>query len=755
MYNDVSGDQDARAVQYISNTENKTYNQILQDHIASYQELFNRVDLNLGNKNNYSNYTTDMRIATFAFSDDPQLVRLYYQFGRYLMISCSRLGSQPANLQGVWNDLMSPPWGSKYTTNINTEMNYWMTETANLPECALPLIDKVKNLVPPGQLTAKVHWGVNSGWVEHHNTDLWNRTAPIDGTWGLWPTGGAWLSKHLWEHYLFNPDKNYLMDVYPVLKGAAEFFLASLVTETMSGNNYLGTCPSASPENLPAPWQCFVSFAPTMDIQIIRDLFNSVIDASKILNIDVDLRTQISEALKSLPPNKIGQSGQLQEWFNDWDNPTDQHRHVSHLYGLFPSNQISLRGTPALTNAAKTTLIQRGDLSTGWSLAWKINLWARLEDGNHSYKLIQMLLSSDRTYKNLFDAHPPFQIDGNFGAVSGINEMLLQSQNNEIQFLPALPDVWVNGSFKGLRARKGFVIDSVSWNNKTLTKATISSTLGDTCRVRSGSNTKQFLTLPGMTYVLDASLTIIDQFNTPVLKPAKTNGLKGKYYNGKNFDSQMMERIDSVISFDWQQGSASPLVHIDNASIQWTGSIEPLFSETYTFYTSSDDGVRLWINNQLIIDNWKSPLKAEDSGSIMLTAGKKYNIKLEYFENIGASHITLAWSSPSQPKQLIPESQLFPLMQPDTTVDIKNYTYADNFDIDMYPNPAGDQLSINSDQILIDKIIISDMQGRIVKTYTFHPSSSVSLDISELTKGVFFVELNTPKKCFTRKLVKI
>ncbi len=405
-YNNVSGDQVARASQYISALGQKSYAQLRQDHITAYQQLFNRVNFNPGPANTaFSSYPTDQRIATFGLSNDPQLVRLYYQFGRYLLISCSQPGSQAANLQGVWNDQMSPPWGSNYTTNINTEMNYWLAESANLPECAAPLIEKVKNMVPQGKLTAQAHWGVNSGWVAHHQTDLWNHTAPMDGPWGFWPTGGAWLTKHLWEHYLFNQDATYLADVYPTIKGSAEFFLASMVTETVSGNNYLVTCPSASPE-ITFNGGAWLSFAPTMDNQIIRDVFNATLRAAEILNIDASFRSQLTAAIAKLPPNKIGQYGQLQEWFYDWDNPADNNRHVSHLYGSFPGNQITKRGTPALSDAARTTLVQRGDLSTGWSLAWKINLWARQEDGNHCYDLIRLLLTPDRTYNNLFDAHP-------------------------------------------------------------------------------------------------------------------------------------------------------------------------------------------------------------------------------------------------------------------------------------------------------------------------------------------------------------
>lgn len=518
-YNDVSGDQAARATTTINNLGTKTYEAILAAHLKDYQTLFNRVQLDLNSSVDASKTTTDKRVSNFASNDDPNLVRLHYQFGRYLLISSSRAGSQPANLQGVWNRDLYPSWGSKYTTNINLEMNYWMVETANLAECARPLIDKVKNLVPQGQLTAKTHWGVNEGWVLHHNTDLWNRTGPIDGAWGHWPSGAAWLSTHLWEHYQFNPDLTYLAEVYPTMKGAAQFFLNSLVEEPVSGKKYLVTSPSSSPElQHGAYWTCF---APTMDIQIVRDIFNITIKTAQLLGTDDLLRTQIDAAVKRLPPHQIGKYKQLQEWFQDWDSPTNTHRHVSHLYGLFPSNQITVAGTPDLIAAAKTTLTQRGDQATGWSLAWKINFWARLEDGNHAYTLIKMLLTPERTYKNLFDAHPPFQIDGNFGAVSGVNEMLVQSQNNEIQILPALPSKWPGGSIRGVMARGKFEIDSLAWAGGKLTHISIISHNGGTMNVRYGTVKQTVVTTKGESYLFDANLNPINVVKDPVPIPGK------------------------------------------------------------------------------------------------------------------------------------------------------------------------------------------------------------------------------------------
>lgn len=503
-YNDVSGDQVAKAAAVINNLGTKTYSQVQTAHLADYQALFNRVDLDLGTPHSSSAQTTDRRVAGFGTSNDPSLVKLHYQFGRYLMISCSRKGSQPANLQGVWNESMNPTWGSKYTVNINTQMNYWMVESGNLPECLEPLTEKTKALVAPGSSTAQVHWGVNNGWVLHHNTDIWNRTAPIDGTWGMWPTGGAWLLQNLFEHYLFSQDQTYLASIYPTMKSSAQFFLSSMVTDPNTG--YLGTCPSTSPEIQHGAY--WTSFAPYMDTEIIRDLLNNTIKASQLLNQDATLRSQMQAALAKLPPFKVGRYGQLQEWVTDWDNPNDKNRHISHLYALFPSNQVSKRLTPSLAAAANVTLNQRGDDATGWSLAWKINFWARLLDGNHAYKLIQMLLTPARTYNNLFDAHPPFQIDGNFGAVSGVNEMLLQSQNNELEFLPALPTLWPKGFIKGLKARKGFLVDEIKWGSSKLSQATVTSLKGDTLRLRYGNITKTYPTKIGETYVFDASLNL-------------------------------------------------------------------------------------------------------------------------------------------------------------------------------------------------------------------------------------------------------
>jgi alpha-L-fucosidase 2 len=504
-YQDVSGDPEAITKKQVADAGKKSFASLLKAHVAEHQKLFRRVDLNLG-ETDAMKLPTDERIAHFADGNDPQLAALYFQFARYLLISSSRPGSQPANLQGIWNDSLNPPWGSKYTININTEMNYWPAEVANLSECVEPLTAMVMDLTQTGAKTAKVQYGAN-GWVAHHNTDLWRATAPIDGPqYGMWPTGGAWLCQNLWEHYLFTGDKQYLAKIYPAMKSAAQFFLDTLVKEPT--HHWLVTCPSLSPENgNPLANKTSLCAGPTMDLEILRDLFGNCINASQILGTDKKFRDQVDAARARLAPLQIGSAGQLQEWLQDVDMQSKDlhHRHVSHLYGLYPSDQIDFRGTPELAAAVKKSLEIRGDQATGWATAWRINLWARLHDGDHAFSILEFLLSPARTYPDMFDAHPPFQIDGNFGGASGIAEMLLQSQAGVIELLPALPKAWPTGSVKGLRARGNFTVD-IAWKDGKLVSAAIHSPGKNSCTVRYGDKVRELKITSGGTVRLNENL---------------------------------------------------------------------------------------------------------------------------------------------------------------------------------------------------------------------------------------------------------
>jgi alpha-L-fucosidase 2 len=492
-YNDISADPSEQCAKTLASLKGKSFEILKSDHISDYQQLFNRVDLDLGNAE-ISGRPTNERLVTFKTDEDPSLVSLLYQYGRYLLISSSRPGTQPANLQGIWNHKLAPPWDSKYTININTEMNYWPAEITNLPECVEPLVKMVEELSETGTNVAREHYNMN-GWVTHHNTDLWRGAAPINhSNHGIWPTGGAWLSQHLWWRYQFSGDRDYLENTaYPVLKEASRFFSEYLVPDPQHPE-WLVSGPSNSPE------LGGLVMAPTMDHQIMRELLGNTIEAATILGVDTDFAKMLKEKRDKIAPNQIGQHGQLQEWLVDKDDPQNQHRHVSHLWGLHPGSEIHPLTTPELAEACKVTLSHRGDGGTGWSRAWKINFWARLQDGDHSFLLLKNLMvpsKSEETnyqdrgglYNNLFDAHPPFQIDGNFGATSGITEMLLQSHlrdedgNFYQDLLPALPSALSSGKISGIKGRGGFEF-AIAWENEKLVSVEVKSLLGKKLNLR-------------------------------------------------------------------------------------------------------------------------------------------------------------------------------------------------------------------------------------------------------------------------------
>jgi len=493
-FDDIGGDPSAIVRADIAAASARGWQALLAAHQADHRKLFRRVALDLG-RSPAADLPTDQRIARSGELDDPALAALYYQFGRYLLIASSRPGTQPANLQGIWNERTTPPWESKWTLNINAEMNYWLADAANLGELVEPLLRMTKDLAITGQRTARNDWGAR-GWVAYHNTDLWRQaTVNSSAIYGMWPMGGTWLLNTLWDHWDHSRDRAFLDELYPLMTSSCLFYLDAVVPHPRTGELVMN--PSNSPENSHRPGVSICA-GPAMDSQLLRDLFRHTIAASELLGKDAGLRAEIAAKLAKLPPDRIGKAGQLQEWFDDWDMdaPEINHRHVSHLYALYPGEQITVQRTPELAAAARRTLEIRGDDATGWGIGWRINLWARLEQRERAYKVLKMLLQPSRTYPNMFDAHPPFQIDGNLGGAAGIGQMLMQSHSGTIHLLPALPRLWPSGRISGLRARGNIGVD-LAWSAGKLTEAILTAGSDGPMRVRNGTATTEVATRKG------------------------------------------------------------------------------------------------------------------------------------------------------------------------------------------------------------------------------------------------------------------
>jgi len=505
-FRDIDGDALARAGENLSRASAQPYSRLRQAHVDDFGRLFSRVQLRLGEDR--STETTDRRIKRFAETEDPSLLALYHAFGRYVLISSSRSGGQPVNLQGIWNEELSPAWGSKWTTNINLQMNYWPADAGDLWETQEPLWQLIRDLRETGAETARAHYGAR-GWVLHHNTDLWRAAAPVDGAWGLWPMGQAWLANQMWDHYEFSADREFLRrDAYPAMKEAAQFVLGTLVAAP-DGTRFAGrpvTNPSTSPENqyVLNGVRAHLTYAATMDIALVRELFENCARAAEELGVDVGFRAELRRTAERLPPLQIGARGQLQEWIEDYPEAEPAHRHVSHLYGLFPGHGISVEATPELAAAARKSLELRGDGGTGWAAAWKVALWARLRDAGHAYDNVKFLMTRS-TLPNMFDLHPPFQIDGNLGATAGMTEMLIQSTPTSIRVLPALPPRWVAGSLTGVRVRGGAQVD-IAWKDGRLTELRLRSGQEKTYTVAYGERTATVRVGAGTPVALDGTL---------------------------------------------------------------------------------------------------------------------------------------------------------------------------------------------------------------------------------------------------------